>query len=402
MRSFVILFLMVWVQAMPVAIAAEQQHEFTAELEQQHTRYMCPMHHHIVRDHPGKCPICGMDLQPKTQQNSMQMQPMVDVRGDMQQAMNIVTAPVMRGDMWKYIKTFGQIQVDESRISHVHPRMSGWIEKLNVDTEGQTVKKGQLLYTLYSPDLVVAQDDFLQAQKNLSGSNRDYLLSQAKRRLSLLGVDPSFIATLEKEGKTRYSVPFYATQSGVITRLSVRQGMYVEPAREMLAIADLTHLWVLADVFENQFDWLKLGKPADIHLPSIGIEAAEASIEYIYPRLDPVSRSIKVRLNLVNPLMRIKPGMTAEVAIYGGPKKDVLNIPLQAVLQSGNKNRVVVQKEDGSFVVQEVELGMQVNQRVEILSGLTEQQKVVVSGQFLIDAEANLDAAINRMQSHQH
>ncbi|WP_416306094.1 efflux RND transporter periplasmic adaptor subunit [Neptunicella sp. SCSIO 80796] len=365
------------------------------------TRYICPMHSHIIKDHPGKCPICGMTLEAhQMPAMSSSLPSQIHVDSSTQQAMNIVTTPVQRGDMWKYIQTLGEVSFDQANISHVHPRMSGWIESLNVDTQGQRIEKGQLLYTLYSPDLVVAQDDFIQALNNLEGSKNRYLLEQARKRLSLLGVNDEVIQQIEKQRQSRYSVPFYAQQSGIVTALNVRKGMYVQPEQEMLAIADLTRLWVLADVFENQFDWLKIGKPAEIHLPTIGVHKAQASIAYIYPQLDPVTRSIKVRLDLANPDMRIKPGMTADVVIYGGPKSDVLNIPLQAVITSAQGSRVIVQNAAQQFEVRQIETGMQVQDRIEVLSGLEEDESLVVSGQFLIDSEASLNASFGRMSPH--
>ncbi|WP_438862830.1 efflux RND transporter periplasmic adaptor subunit [Neptunicella sp.] len=365
------------------------------------TRYVCPMHSHIIKDHPGKCPICGMTLEahqmPMAASASVAQ---VTISPSTRHAMNIVTKAVQRSDMWRQIKTLGQVDFDQAQISHVHPRLSGWIETLNVDTEGQTIQQGQLLYTLYSPDLVVAQDDFIQALNNLEDSKNQYLLTQARKRLSLLGVEDDFIQQLEQQRQSRYTVPFYAQQSGIVTALNVRKGMYVQPQQEILAIADLTRLWVLADVFENQFDWLKIGKPAEIHLPSIGVHDAKASIAYIYPQLDPVTRSIKVRMDLDNPTKRIKPGMTADVVIYGGPKSAVLNIPLQAVINSEKGSRVIVQNSQQQFEVRQIETGMQSGDRVEVLSGVQEGEVLVVSGQFLIDSEASLNASFERMNPH--
>ena len=366
------------------------------------TRYVCPMHSHIVRDEPGTCPICGMDLEPRNMVQSHSEHPSVSVSGAMQQAMNLVSEPVARGTLWKYIETLGVVTFDEADISHVHPRVSGWIEKLHVATEGQTVKQGELLYTLYSPDLVVAQDDYLQVLRSKLDKNSP-LFQQARRRLTLLGMSVAVIESLEKRGKSTYSVPFYADRDGVVTKLNVRDGMYVKPDMEIVAIADLTHLWVIADVFESQFDWLKIGKPAEIHLDPIGVHHAEASIDYIYPQLDAVTRSLKVRLTLQNPLGRVKPGMNAKVVIYGGPKRDVLHIPAQALLSTEHVNRVVVKTDHETFEIRQVETGMQTRGRVEILSGLAEGEQIVTSGQFLIDSEASLTGSLPRVAgAHQH
>lgn len=375
-----------------------QQDAVTGEV-----RYVCPMHSHIVKDHPGNCPICGMALEPVSlNTNAQQDGPVIHVSGQIQQAMSIRTQTVQRDDMWKFIKTLGTVSFDESAISHVHPRVSGWLEKLTAHAVGERVEKGELLFTLYSPELVVAQDDYLQVLKGAMGSSRDRLIKQARLRLNLLGIDEKVISELEKNGQSFYTVPFYAQQSGVLTALNVRHGMYVTPNVEMLSISDLKKLWVIADVFENQFDWLKLGKPAEVSLAGLGVHGMEVNIDYIYPQLDPITRSMKVRLSLDNPLERIKPGMTAEVAIFGGPLRDVLVMDKQALIQTGQGSRVIVKTDEQQFAVRKVQTGMQARGKVEVLSGLTEGDEVVVSGQFLLDSEASLAAGLQRLDDAGH
>ncbi|GAB3011349.1 efflux RND transporter periplasmic adaptor subunit [Bowmanella dokdonensis] len=392
----------------PYSSLAQQSHQHATTGAAQdpitgEIRYVCPMHSHIVRDHPGTCPICGMDLEPvRIQATGSDQQVRVEVDGDIQQAMSIVTEPVRRDDLWKYIETLGTVTFNESDISHIHSRVNGWLESLTVHAVGERVEKGQLLFTLYSPQLIVAQDDFLQVLDNAGGPSRDRLLKQARLRLTLLGIDEKVIQQLEQTRQSLYTVPFYAQQSGVVTALNVRHGMYVEPEMEMLAIADLKRLWVIADVFENQFDWLKLGKPAEIHLDSIGVHRVEARIDYIYPQLDPVTRSLKVRLSLDNTLERVKPGMTADVIIYGGPLRDVLVVNKQALIRTGEEARVVIRSSPTEFTVRPVQTGMQAQGKVEILAGLTEGEQVVTSGQFLLDSEANLAAGLQRLDSQSH
>lgn len=367
------------------------------------TRYMCPMHSHIIKDHPGTCPICGMDLEPVVWQAREAGQgPVVAIEGEIRQAMAIVTEVVTRDDLWKFIRTLGTVGFDESAILHLHPRAAGYLEHLDIHTQGQKVKKGQRLFTLYSPELVVAQEDYLQVLKNAGSAASEHLVAQGRLRLKLLGMDESVISSVETSRKAIYTVPYYAPQDGVVTALNVREGMYVTPDVELLSLADLTRLWVLADVFESQFDWVKLGKPAEIHLPHLGMHGDEASIDYIYPQLDPVTRSLKVRLTLANPLERVKPGMTAEVKIFGGPVRDVLVVSKQAVIPAEDGHRIVVQLDDGRFEVRRVEIGLQAQGKVEVLTGLTEGERVVTSGQFLIDAEANLAAGLERLDAHAH
>ncbi|MDF2179527.1 efflux RND transporter periplasmic adaptor subunit [Aliiglaciecola sp. CAU 1673] len=410
MRPFIVLYSLLAVLILPSGYAlaqqAEHQHPVSrapTDVISGQTRYVCPMHSHIVKDHPGTCPICGMNLEPVVQKARNEGSSVViEITGDTRQAMSIVTEQVKRDDLWKFVRTLGTVGFDESAIMHFHPRAAGYLESLDVHTQGQKVKKGQRLFTLYSPELVVAQEDYLQVLKNAASSSREHLITQGRLRLKLLGMDESVIKQVEDGHKALYTVPYYAPQDGVVTELNVREGMYVTPDVELLSLADLTRLWVIADVFESQFDWVKLGKPAEIHLPHLGMHGDEASIDYIYPQLDPVTRSLKVRLTLSNPLERVKPGMTAEVKIFGGPLRDVLVVSKQAVIPAEQGHRIVVQRDDSSFEVREVEIGMQAQGKVEVLSGLKDGERVVTSGQFLIDAEASLAGGLERLDAHAH
>ncbi|GGD64882.1 efflux RND transporter periplasmic adaptor subunit [Lacimicrobium alkaliphilum] len=397
-----LLMLPLLVLALPVT-GSQTEHVAGEDPVTGQIQYVCPMHSHIVKDHPGQCPICGMDLEPVIRSvGSDDNQGQITVSGQMQQAMSLVTEPVRRDDLWKYIQTLGTATFDEADISHIHPRVSGWLESLTPHAVGEPVEKGELLFTLYSPELVVAQDDYLQVLQHNNGRNQQRMLQQGRLRLKLLGIDDEVIKQLEDTGQSLYTVPFYAKRSGVITELNVRHGMYVTPDIEMLAIADLSKLWVIADVFENQFDWLEEGRPASIHFSGIGVHDAEATIDYIYPQLDPVTRSLKVRLKLDNPLRRIKAGMTARVEIFGGPLRDVLVVSSSAVIRGADSDRVVVQTDDNAFAVRRVETGMQAQGKTEILHGLSEGERVVTSGQFLLDSEASLAGGLGRLDADPH
>jgi len=385
------------------------QSDVESQLSIAETRYICPMHSHIVRDHPGTCPICGMQLEARQAKSSESKANLVTIATGIQQQMSLVTQRVERGRLWKHIRTLGQLTVDETQISHVHPRVEGWIQVLHVNSQGQEVTKGELLFELYSPQLVVAQEDFLQTMELVTQqASSKHLLAQARLKLKLLGLAPQVIQELERKKRSFYTVPFYAEQGGVVTQLSVRQGMFIDAKTEMMAIADLSRLWVIADVFESQFDWVQQGKAVEVHLPELGIHKLETSIDYIYPQLDVKTRSLKVRLKLDNELKRLKPGMMANVEIFAGPKADVLFIPEQAVLQGRDRQRVVVKQSQQEFVVKQVDTGMATNGLVEIITGLDEGEQVVTSGQFLIDSEANLQASFERLapktshSAHQH
>ncbi|TVP09090.1 efflux RND transporter periplasmic adaptor subunit [Shewanella sp. MSW] len=370
-------------------------------------KYVCPMHSHIISDVPGTCPICGMNLE-KVEMGGHSETVEIDVSGQMQQALALKVAKVERDTLWKFVKTVGQIDYDESQINHIHARVNGWIEKLKVKSVGDRVEKGQLLYEIYSPDLVNAQDDYLLAQETLkrSGNSANYqeLLRKAGLRLELLGMNQEQIKQLAKTGKTQYRVPFYARESGVVKQLAVRDGMYIQPQTEVMSLVDLSKVWVIADVFENEQSWLEVGQTAEVNIPAMGLKGIEGKIDYIYPELDPITRSLRVRVVLNNDqAMELRPKTLAKVSLYGGPKRDTLVIPQEALIQTGKENRVIVKQDDASFSARKVTVGMLSQGKAEILEGLHEGENVVISGQFLLDSEASLKGSLMRLSSgHQH
>ena len=370
-------------------------------------KYVCPMHSHIISDVPGTCPICGMNLE-KVEMGSHSETVEIDVSGQMQQALALKVAKVERDTLWKFVKTVGQIDYDESQISHIHARVNGWIEKLKVESVGDRVEKGQLLYEIYSPDLVNAQDDYLLAQETLkrSGNSANYqeLLRKAGLRLELLGMNQEQIKQLAKTGKTQYRVPFYARESGIVKQLAVRDGMYIQPQTEVMSLVDLSKVWVIADVFENEQSWLEVGQTAEVNIPAMGLKGIEGKIDYIYPELDPITRSLRVRVVLNNDqAMELRPKTLAKVSLYGGPKRDTLVIPQEALIQTGKENRVIIKQDDASFSARKVTVGMLSQGKAEILEGLHEGENVVISGQFLLDSEASLKGSLMRLSSgHQH
>lgn len=368
------------------------------------TSYICPMHSHIISDEPGTCPICGMDLE-AVQTGGELAELEIPVSGSMQQALAIKVASVKRDTLWQFIKTVGQIDYDQSQIAHIHARVEGWIEKLAITSVGDEITQGQLLYEIYSPDLINAQDDYLLAQDSYirSGQSKNYqdLIRKAQLRLELLGMNQAQINQLAKTKKTLYRVPFYAKQSGVVKALSVRDGMYIQPQTEIMSIVDLSKVWVIADVFENEQAWLKVGQPAEISVPAMGLKEIEGQIDYIYPELDPVTRSLRVRIVLDNPQTQLRPNTLAKVSLFGGPKRNRLIIPQEALIQTGKSNRVVIKLSDTSFSVRDVTLGIFSQGKAEILSGLTQGEQVVISGQFLLDSEASLKGSILRLNSQQ-
>lgn len=361
-------------------------------------KYVCPMHPHVVSDVPGSCPICGMDLE-KVTVGGIGEEVVVGVSGGMQQALGMRSEQVTEGTLWKLVKTIGTVEYNENAIGHSHTRVNGWIETLMVHNVGQRVKKGQLLYELYSPELINAQDDYMQAVDYLKQdkSRGQGLLRKARLRLELLGVSSASIKQLERTGNTIYRVPFYAEQDGFISKLTVRHGMYVQPGDTLFEIVDLSSVWIIADVFENEQSWLEQGRPVEVTSAAQGLFDLESTIDYIYPELDPVSRAMRVRIKLDNPKKLLKPGTLVDVKLFGGPKREVLSVPTEALILTGRENRVVVQRDDNRFASVPVKVGMIAQGKAEIIEGLQAGDKVIVSGQFLLDSEASIQGSLQRL-----
>ena len=361
-------------------------------------KYVCPMHPQIVRDEPGSCPICGMDLVKKMIDAQAGKRPTVEISNAVINSMGVRSEAVTEQTLWRYIETVGRIEYDETRLAHVHPRAEGWMEKLNLRVEGDPVKKGQVIGEIYSPEILNAQVDFLIALNQSAGTVR---MQKARNQLRLLGVPESTISRIQKRGESLNTVPMVAPTSGVVTKLGMREGMFVKPEMEILTIADLESIWVLVDVYEHQIDWLAVGQSAEIKVPAYPGRAWEGKVEYIYPELDPKSRTLKVRLAFANPGGVLKANMFANVAIYGGPKREVLTVPAEAVIETGKRSSVVLALGEGRFQPVDVVTGMRSNDRVEVLSGLKAGDQVVISGQFLIDSESSLQASFLRMADSQ-
>jgi Cu(I)/Ag(I) efflux system membrane fusion protein len=360
-------------------------------------KYVCPMHPQIVKDEPGNCPICGMELVEKLMDPMTGKHPEVALSGAIVQSMGVRTAEVERGTMWKLVRTIGRVDYDETRIAHIHPRAEGWIEGLKLRAEGEPVTKGQELAQLYSPAILSAQVDFLIALQPQPRGVAQVKAEQARNLLRLLDVPDAVIREVERTRETTNTVPVLAPVDGVVTQMMAREGMYVTKSNEMFTISDLSRVWVMVDVFEHQLAWIKRGQIAEITVPAYPGRKWEGMVDYLYPDLDPKTRTLRVRLVFPNPDRELRPNMFADVVIYGGPKRDVLKIPREALIVTGERETVVKALGDGRFQPVDVVSGMQRGNDVEILSGLKKGDEIVTSGQFLIDSESSLKASFMRM-----
>jgi membrane fusion protein, copper/silver efflux system len=364
--------------------------------------YVCPMHPQIQQDHPGTCPICGMDLvekrlTPKPATTEGASYPEVTLAGAMVQSLGVRTARVERGALSRVVRAVGRVDYDETRLAHVHPRAAGWIEALKQRAEGEPVKQGQVLADFYAPDILSAQVDFLIAIERQGAVSARVDPDKARNILRLLGVPEAIIGDIERTRQTRNTIPVQAPADGILTRILAREGMYVTPETEMFTIAALSEVWVLVDVFEPQIAWVTPGLAAEMRVPAYPGRTWQGRVDYLYPDLDPKTRTLRVRLVFPNPQRELKPNMFAEVVIAAAPRPDVLKIPREALIVTGERSAVVKALGDGRFQPVEVLTGMEADGQVEVRSGLAAEDEVVVSGQFLIDSESNLQASFRRM-----
>jgi membrane fusion protein, copper/silver efflux system len=356
--------------------------------------WVAPMDPNFRSDNPGKSPM-GMDLIPvyEGQENNDDDSGAIKIKPSVVNNIGVRTAPVERLDLSRNIETVGYLDYDESKIQQVHVRSDGWIEKLAVKSVGERVKRGQLLFEYYSPDLANAQAEYLQALQ----TGRKGLIAASAERLRALDFGRPQINALRKNRKIQRLVKVRAPQDGVVSSMNVRDGMYITQKKSTFTLADLSSVWLLADVFEDQAQAVEVGQEARMNLSYAPGKHWEGKVEYIYPTLDAKARTLKVRLKFDNPNEELKPNMYAKVSISGVGKDDVLTVPREAVIRSGKRDRLVLSLGEGRFKSVEVISGIEANQRIEIKKGISENDTVVTSGQFLIDSEASLSASIQRL-----
>ena len=365
-----------------------------AEEEKEVLYWVAPMDPNYKRDKPGKSPM-GMDLIPVYKEQQQGAESEVVIAPEVVQNLGVRTATADRSTLWQKVSTVGFVDYDESKLSHIHLRTQGWIENLTVQSEGDRVEKGQLLFKLYSPELVNAQEEYLQA---LSLGNKT-LVNASKQRLFALGVPSSEIKRLNQERIARQTISYYAPQNGVVSSLNVREGMFVKPENQVATLADLSTVWVMAEVFERQSNWIEVGQPAEVRFSYLPGKKFEGQVEYIYPDLDQMTRALTVRIKFENPDETLKPNMFGDVYISAGAKENIIVVPRESVIRTGTSERVILAKGDGRFEPREVVTGIESGEWIEIESGLNEGEVVVTSGQFLIDSEASTKASFMRMTS---
>lgn len=357
--------------------------------------WVAPMDPNYKRDKPGKSPM-GMDLIPVYEEetaSSSEGPGTVSIAPHVVNSLGVRTATVERKALVKSIKTVGYIQYDENRLVHIHPRVSGWIEKLYVKAQGEPVKKDQALYQIYSQELLLAQEEYVLALRQQNSRIADAALA----KLAALKAPKRFIAQLKQTRKVTPQVTFYAPQSGIVDQLNIREGMYVQPGNTLISIGDLSSVWVEGEVFESDANAIALGDQVVMTLDFHPGQKWQGKVNYIYPTLDPKTRTVRVRVEFKNKELHLKPNMFAQLIIQPQLDEASLVVPREAVIRTGSQDRVVLALGEGSFKSVAVTLGRKTRDYFEVLDGLNEGEKIVVSAQFLIDSESSKSSDFMRM-----
>ena len=365
--------------------------------EQKPLYWVAPMDSNYRRDKPGLSPM-GMDLVPvyaEDEGNNQDDPGAVTISPTVINNLGVRTAKVQRKALQSEVNTVGYVQYNQDQLVHIHPRVEGWLETLFVKAAGDQVKQGEPLYTLYSPQLVNAQEEFVLAVNR----NNAVLIRAAKARLKALNVSDGFVERLQANKKVMQNITFYARQSGVVDELNVREGFYVKPGTSMMSIGQLDEVWVEAEIFERQAPLIEVGLPVTMTLDYIAGQSWRGKVDYIYPTLDAKNRTLRVRLRFNNQDHQLKPNMFAQVSIHAKAAEQQLIVPKEAVIRTGSQDRVVVALGEGRFKSVAVELGRSDSQNAVILAGIKADDEVVTSAQFLLDSESSKSSDFKRMQT---
>nr|XP_061812009.1 putative membrane fusion protein SilB [Nerophis lumbriciformis] len=363
--------------------------------ERQVLYYQAPMDSNFRRQEPGKSPM-GMDLVPVyADQASADGEGVVSISPTIVNNLGVRTAQVQQSELSREIQTVGRIGYNEDTLYVIATRVDGWIERLAVNAAGDSVARGATLLELYSPTLVSAQREYLAALK----STNKLLQSASRERLAALGVSTGEIDRLTRERKVKQRIQLSAPAKGIVTRLAVREGQYVTAASDIMSIGSLDQVWLHAEVLERQAGWVSVGQRAQVELESLPGKIIEGEVDFVYPELDPTTRTLTARIRLNNESGTLRPNMFARATLLASDNASVLHIPRQAVIRGASTDRVVIMTDNHRFRSQPVTLGIESGERVEVTHGLSVNDRVVTSGQFLIDSESNISSALGRMTS---
>jgi Cu(I)/Ag(I) efflux system membrane fusion protein len=372
--------------------------------------YRNPMNPAITSPVPARDEM-GMDYIPvyAEQESQARSEPSGTVTIDpvTVQNMGVRTARATRQTLGRAVRAVGRVSYDEEKLSRLHPKTEGWIERLYVDKTGERIRKDAILLSVYSPKLVTTQQEYLLALNNLDVLKKspyqeirqgaEQLVSSTRERLELLDVPEHQIRELEQSRKVKKDLHIHSPFDGVVIRIGAREGQYVTPSTELYMLADLSRIWVLADVYENEVSWIRTGDPVEMKLAAIPGRVFRGKVGYIYPYVEAKTRTIKVRLEFDNADLLLKPDLYADVTIHAQRKVDAIVIPAEAVVRSGEREQVYVVRAPGKFEPRTIRTGVSAQGMVQVLEGVQPGEEVVTSGEFLIDSESKLREATAKM-----
>jgi Cu(I)/Ag(I) efflux system membrane fusion protein/cobalt-zinc-cadmium efflux system membrane fusion protein len=407
-------------------------------------KYHCPMHPTVISDQPGECPICVMDLVPMKEDTrasrteppkkkimyrstmnpnevsdkpgkdamGMEMVPFevtesgesptvsglaaVSITPEVRQLMGLKLGSVEKRSLARDVRTSALIAADETRLHQVTVKVEGWVGKLFVAVTGQEVKKGDPLLTLYSPELVSTQDEYLIALQARNTPGGEALLAATKKRLQLWDISDQQIRDLEKSGIAQQYMTLYAPASGIVTDKQVLAGRKVMPGEPLMTIADLSVVWGDADIYQSDLPYVQVGTPVGLSLPYWPGQTFEGKVVFVSPTLDPETRSMRARLEIPNPQRLLKPGMYGDARLFY-QRGEKLAIPASAVMFSGKGTYAFKDGGEGRLIPVAIKIGARGDDWYELLDGLREGDRIVVSANFLVDSESSMKAAIDAM-----
>jgi len=357
--------------------------------------WVAPMDPNYKRDTPGKSPM-GMDLIPifdEKMTNNNEKKGTVKINPAVENNLGVKTARVNFTKLEPKIETIGYINFDESRLWQTNIRVSGWVDELNVNAVGEKVHKGDVLFRIYSPELVKAQEELFNAYH----SGRKTLIKGATNRLYALGIDRVQVEQIINTGQVSQKIAIKAPENGVIASLKIREGGFISPAQTVISAGPLDEVWADIEVFERQSHWVHTDTQAEMTLSSFPGKTWLGKVDYIYPIIDPKTRTLRVRVKFSNENNALKPNMFANVTLKTESDAPVLTIPRESVIRSGGMTRVVLAEGKGTFRSTRIQVGRETADKIEVLAGLSENDRVVTSAQFMIDSESSQRADLSRI-----
>ena len=373
--------------------------------------WVCPMHPEIMQDHPGTCPICGMDLveskNPSTHDHS------INVDSASIQKLGVRLANVKKSLISEEIRAYGNVTADESALYKVHSNFDGWIKKTYIHSIGQHIKKGQVIYEIYSPELIMQQKEYLnfvnrrnqilQTMGDITLQENDYvmdlLMELSKERTKFLYEDIG-VETVQKIEDSRQPVEvvkILAGESGVVTQINAREGSFATPSTTLFTLANVSRVWVTSTLYPDQAEQVKNGDEVTIISPDGN--AIKAHLDFLNPVAD--NNKVSARMEIDNSRLHLRPGSFVDVTIHAQPHEGLV-VPSSAVLRTGEGNVVMLHRGEGHFLPVYVETGIENGDLIEITDGIQPGAEVAVNGQFLLDSAASMSAAVERMQFHKH